>query len=259
MMHSAIRLLPSVSIALLGGASPAAAQVRVELTPLAGLYAPTQYVASSSTGWTLRQEAGLLLGGAVTIWLTRWLGVEGSLGWSGWGVSYPVSDYSCDTAAAGTIPKFGATKRAPAGPSLASPCSGWAPPQSSGGWVTLSSGSLLFDIPLAGHASAYAAIGVTSISRGAIGQQAASVSYVPMLRVVTSHGVVGGVGVRAHLTHTRVTLLAELRDHRYRTQVDVPDPRYGVSGSKIQNDIIVVFGSSLSLNSPFTKRHAFSP
>jgi len=62
--------------------------------------------------------------------------------------------------------------------------------------------------------------------------------------------------VRAHLPHTSVTLLAELQDYRYRTQVDIPDPRYGVIGSKVQNDITVAFGSSLSLNSLFTRRRA---
>ena len=233
------------AVAALAIGRPCLAQVRVEVTPLVGFYAPTQYVASSSTGWTLRQDAGLLLGGTVTVWLARWIGVEGSVGWSGWGVSYPVSGGSC----ADTLLLARMGSRAASGQQgRTSPdvvCGGWEPPVGSGGSVTLSSARLLLNVPVTARTSVYITGGPTTVSRGGIGQDRASVSYLVGFDAPTSHGRVVGAGVRVPLPRIGVTLRAEAADYRYSQQVSAT---YLLVGTKVQNDLVVSLGLSAAIS-----------
>jgi len=80
--------------AALGGVlvvTPAVAvQVHVELVPYAGVYIPTQKLVdqfTASSQVSLKQKRQVALGGRLTVWWTRHLGAEATLGYSPSGVS----------------------------------------------------------------------------------------------------------------------------------------------------------------------------
>jgi len=190
-------------------------------------------------GWTMRESAGVILGGAVTTWLTPWFGVEGSAAWSGWGVAYPTSRLECE----GSFFARNFTAR-----SDATDCvSGWDPPISSGGAVTLLSGRVLLAAPLSAGASAYVSAGVASIKREGIGTDRGSTAYLVGFTIPSSASAVFGAGMRVPIPRAHVIWRVELQDYHYAIQVGSPGGPYGVMGERTQNDLVLVTGPSFTV------------
>ena len=75
-MRASIRSLGVIALAALAVAAKGGAQVKVEVTPLAGAYIPTAdlFPAGTLSGYQsarVRQRAGLAVGGRVTAWVTE--------------------------------------------------------------------------------------------------------------------------------------------------------------------------------------------
>lgn len=89
-----VQLLPATLGVVFAVSSPVLAQVEVELVPYAGVYLATQKLVDHTgpNGFgccqlSLKQKSTVALGGRVTVWWTRQLGAEATLGYSPSGLS----------------------------------------------------------------------------------------------------------------------------------------------------------------------------
>ena len=103
--RSALPVLLAIAVA-----APCGAQVKVELTPLAGYLRPLANLIGPvfphyGFDQAFRQRTGIAQGGRVTAWITDRLAIDGSLGYSSSGASLSEPPPLClaDTLCAGVI------------------------------------------------------------------------------------------------------------------------------------------------------------
>ena len=252
-----LAVVGSVAGATFAMASPCAGQVRVEVTPLVGYYLPSQYVASSSTGFTLRQRAGLMPGARVTMRFTRWLGVEASVEYSNTGASYPINAFACgipDNRVARSV----VLARRPPRPLLQTECGGgilFSDTVPGPGYVAMVSGRALLNVPLARNAGLYFALGPTVVRHGGYTGFSSMIDYggpgSPFADLsaatATSIGVVAGVGVRVRVPGTRMSVRADADDYHYSVTMNLPQEFFGAPSSETQDDLVISLGLSVAL------------
>ena len=233
-MRTTIRSLGVIALAALAVVAQGGAQVKVEVTPFAGRYAPTEDlipVGRLPLPAHVRQQAGLAFGGRVTAWLTDRFAIEGAYGYSGRGAAQTTFQpleaiYPC--CAAGTSDTTGDT------------------------WMV--SARVLFLISGRPSSTAvYILAGPAYVGHGDPAFDIMYASHNTVGMTVSSPGAVVGIGARFKVPKTALALRTDLEYYRY----DAPFsarfsgqflPR-GVpvswSGSQVQNDLLLSLGLSV--------------
>jgi len=215
-------------------AAPGAAQVRVEFTPVAAYYVPTETLFPAGTAQqffsgvvNVKQNRGIALGGRITTWLTgRWaaaasVGYSGSGGTKLWYPFCPLNSACPDTAVA----------------------------LSTTGYVWMTSLRVVYSPnPRRSSASFYLLGGPAYVVHG--GYDDFGDPYSGLVgTTATSAGAVLGVGAGFKVPRTAVALRADLEDYLYVARFSAQfSGYYGVrswSTSQFQNDLLFSLGLSI--------------
>jgi hypothetical protein len=250
-----IAVTTTVAAVTFAAAPSCASQVRVEVTPFVGYYVPTQYVASSSTGFTLRQRAGLMPGATVTMWFTRWLGIEASVGYWETGASYPTYFFGpCAIGDNWEAHPVLLARRA-ARPLFQTECgSPFSEPVPGAGDVTIFSARALLNVPLARNTAVYFMVGPATVRHGGYtgfnqmeDYGGPGSPYAVLSAATASIGVVAGVGMRVRVPGTPLNVRAEAGDYHYSVTMNLPEEFFGAQRPETQNDLVISLGLSVAL------------
>ena len=223
-----------LAAAMVATAAPGAAQVRVEFTPVAAYYVPTETLFPAGTAQqffsgvvNVKQNRGIALGGRITTWLTGRWAAAASVGYSGSGGTklwYPFCP-------------------------LNSACPGTAVALSTTGYVWMTSLRVVYSpIPRRSSASFYLLGGPAYVVHG--GYDDFGDPYSGLVgTTATSAGAVLGVGAGFKVPRTAVALRADLEDYLYVARFSAQfSGYYGVrswSTSQFQNDLLFSLGLSI--------------
>jgi hypothetical protein len=238
-MRATIRSLGVIAVAALAVAAKGRAQMKVEFTPFAGSYEPTQNLfpegALAAHGFygpdIVRQKAGLALGSRVTAWLTRRFAIDGSYGYSGSGVTqttYSQSTYPC--------PEVG--------------CPLVAVTSNTTGHIWMASARFLFVVGgrpsntalyiLAGPAY----VGHTGDFSGLF-CPAEPIYPCNVGEMTSSWGAVVGIGAGLKVPRTALALRVDLEDYLYDTRLSSQVGSTSWSSVQAQNDLVLSLGLSV--------------